>query len=646
MKVVIIESPHKAKTISKYLGKDYHVLSSIGHIRDLSISGEENLGVDVHNNFEATYDIAAGKSRLIANLKKEVAKASEVILATDPDREGEAISWHLAEVLNLDVNTTKRVEYHELTARAIKESFASPRHINMNLVSSQETRRILDRIIGFKLSTLLQRKIHSRSAGRVQSVVLKLIVDKEEEVKNFNVEEYYTISGRLFIDDVDVNIKLVNDQKEIVKFKSIEEANEVITLLKRKEFQLLNIEKSIKKQYSKPAFTTSTLQQDAYNLFKFDSKKTMKIAQGLYEGVDLGKGPVGFITYMRTDSVRLSPLFISLAKKHISEQYGEEYVGFAKIDNKSSNNVQDAHEAIRPTDVNLIPEIIKDKLTKDQEKLYRLIYYRAICSMMKEEEYEVTEVLTSCEGYKFIAVGEETIFDGYKKAYKNVLNETRNSLGIKVNQNSVLGGHKLTTKAEKTKAPARYNEARLIQTMEKLGIGRPSTYASTLDTIKARNYVKIEGGYYLPSTQGIVTTKKLVEYFPEIINVEYTSKMETELDMIAEGKMTKLEALDAFYPPFEAKVKEAYKLMPQEVIVQEDLGNCPQCGKPLVTRNGRFGSFIACSGYPNCHYIAPKEDKEGQPCPDCKDGHLVKKRGPYGQFYACSNYPNCKHVEK
>ncbi len=652
MKLVIIESPYKVKTILKCLGSDYHVLSSVGHIRDLAISGEENLGVDVKNDFTPIYEIDKKKSSIIKKLKKETESAEEVYLATDPDREGEAIAWHLAEVLNLDVHNTKRVEFHEITKRAVTEAFENPRTIDLNLVRSQETRRILDRIIGFKLSTLLKRKISSPSAGRVQSVVLKLIVDKEEEISKFVKETYYLINGRVYIDGIDVNIKLIDNEDKDVHFKSLEKAQAFVLSLKRKPFTIKNIVKEEKRRYSKPVHTTSTLQQDAYNLFKFDSKKTMRIAQKLYEGVDLGNGNVGLITYMRTDSVRISPLFINLSKKHIEEAYGQDYVGIAKTGTKSSSKgqVQDAHEGIRPTDINLTPESIEDKLTKDEAKLYKLIYYRAMCSMMKEEVYEQVKVYLNCEGYRFVAVGETVTFDGFTRAYNKIESIKRESLPVDVKSTSVAGDHKLLIKQSETKAPSRYNEARLVQTMEKLGIGRPSTYATIVDTIKARDYVKVEKGAFIPTEQGVVTTHSLQDYFTEIMNVEYTSDMETTLDEIASGTKTKVDALKDFYNLFEKEIANAYEKMP--VVKKAAITNgqlCPKCGKELVLRKGKYGSFYACSGYPTCKYILkeePQQDEQQRPCPKCKTGHLVVRKSRYGSFHACSNYPKCDYVEK
>lgn len=650
MKLVIIESPNKSKTIMKYLGSDYHVLASYGHIRDLAISGEKNLGVDIQDDFKPIYEIDNKKKSILNRLKAESEKANEVYLATDPDREGEAISWHLAEVLNLDVATTKRVEYHELTKHAIHEAFEHPRTINMNLVRSQETRRILDRIIGFELSTLLKKKISSPSAGRVQSVVLKLIVEKEQEINHFQKEVYYLIHGVVSIKNQDIPIKLIDKDENEIHFQSQDEAQQWIQQLKKKPMVIENVVNEQKSHFSKPVHITSTLQQDAYNLYHFDSKKTMRIAQKLYEGVDLGNGNVGLITYMRTDSVRISPQFINQAKKQIEEVYGKEYVGIAKIANKNKTQVQDAHEGIRPTDITLTPESIESKLTKDEAKLYRLIYYRTLCSMMKEETYNQTKVYFNCNGNIFYAVGEKTIFDGFTKVYQKIEKTKRESFKMDITKEDAVENFKLQIKESETKAPSRYNEAKLIQTMERLGIGRPSTYAMIIDTLKVRNYVELEKGYFLPTEQGMMTTSKLEEYFKDIMDVEYTSQMETKLDEIANGENDKLSTLSNFYKVFEKDIEAAYENM--EVVKKEPQTNgqlCPNCGKPLVLRKGRYGSFYACSGYPECKYIlkeTPIEETEVRPCPKCHTGHLVVRKSRYGSFYACSNYPKCNYVEK
>lgn len=643
--LVIVESPHKAKTIQKYLGSDYYVVASMGHIRDLAVGNPSfDLGVDIQNNFLPIYEISPSKKKTVATLKKYVAESKEVLLATDPDREGEAISWHLAEVLGLDIKTTKRLEFHEITYNAIKEAIKNPRLIDMDLVHSQETRRILDRILGFRLSQLLQRKIGSKSAGRVQSVVLKLVVDKQKEIDNFNESIYYRLTGNLKVDGVDIPFTLIDENNKEIHFNSVEEVNTVIEVLKNNIINVDSISKEEKRRASKPIYTTSTMQQDAANLLKFDSKKTMKVAQTLYEGVDLGNGEVGLITYMRTDSVRVSPSFINKTKAHIESKYGKEYVGVAKIFNKNGDNVQDAHEGIRPTDLSITPEMVEAKGSKDQAKLYRLIYNRAVASMMSDERYILQEIIFKCLNYTLKAVGETRVFDGFVKELAKFDKVERTPIKVEVKKDSKVTPSKLSAKEGKNKGPNPYNEASLIHTMEKEGIGRPSTYASTLDLIKAREYVSIEKTYYKPTEQGKLTISKLEESFSDIINIEYTATMENKLDEIALGKCSSLQALSEFYQTFIELFNKAKVEMIKEEPIKEDLGLCPQCGKPLVRRTSKYGSFIACSGYPSCKYIF-NESKVNKPCPKCNEGHLVLRSSKFGKFYACSCFPKCDYKE-
>ena len=644
-KLVILESPSKAKTVQKYLGSDYRVVASVGHIRDLAVGNVTNtLGVDIANDFAPIYEISPGKKKTVASLKKYVEDSSEVYLATDPDREGEAIAWHLSEVLNLDVNTTKRLEFHEVTYHAIQDAINNPRVIDMGLVSSQETRRILDRIIGFRLSQLLQRKIGSKSAGRVQSVVLKLIVDKQKEIDAYVEEQYYRLTGTLKVDNVEVPIALIDENNKEIHFKTLEEVEKVIEELKNNEIKINSITKEIKSRASKPVYTTSTLLQDASTLLRFDSKKTMKIAQSLYEGLDVGEGEVGLITYMRTDSVRVSPAFINKTKKLIEDKYGEDYVGVAKVFNNSKNNVQDAHEGIRPTDLAITPEMVEAKASKEQAKLYRLIYSRAVSSMMKDELYEHEEIRFTCLNYTLLATGDTRVFDGFSKELGKFDKIERVPLKCKATYLSRVSAGKLASKDGKTKGPSAYTEASLIDVMKKEGIGRPSTYASTLDLIKAREYVEVIKTYYKPTKQGELTVEKLDESFADIINVAYTAHMEDKLDEIALGKCTRSDALTDFYKTFDELYSKAKVEMIKQDPIKEDLGLCPNCGKALVKRTSRYGSFIACSGYPTCKYIY-NDSKVGKPCPKCNEGKLVLRSSKFGKFYACSNYPKCDYHE-
>ena len=643
--LVIIESPYKIKTIQKCLGSDYQVVASVGHIRDLAVGNQTNtLGVDIANDFSPIYEINSNKKKTVSSLKKYVENAKEVYLATDPDREGEAISWHLAEVLGLDVKTTKRLEFHELTYHAIQEALKHPRTIDMDLVSSQETRRILDRIIGFKLSQLMQRKIGSKSAGRVQSVVLKLVVDKQKEIDAFVEQSYYRLTGNIKVNGNEIPFTLIDDNKKEIHFNTLEEVENVIGVLKNNPIIVENIIKETKTRASKPVYTTSTMQQDSANLLKFDSKKTMRVAQSLYEGVDLGEGEIGLITYMRTDSVRLSPSFINSTKKHIEEKYGIDYVGTAKIFNKNNDNVQDAHEGIRPTSLSITPEMVEEKASKEQGKLYRLIYNRAVSSIMKDEIYEHEDVFLKCNEYTLLVSGETRLFDGFTKELAKFDKVERVPLKCSINKEDKITTSRLSHKEGKSKGPTPYNEASLISTMEKEGIGRPSTYASTLDLIKARQYVNVNKTHYVPTEQGKLTISKLEESFSEIINVEYTANMETKLDEIAEGKCKRTEALSDFYAIFDGLYKKANKEMTKQDPIIEDLGLCPNCGKPLVRRVSKYGSFIACSGYPSCKYIY-NDSKEGKPCPKCNEGKLLLRKSRFGRFYACSSYPNCDYHE-
>lgn len=645
--LVIIESPYKVKTLQKYLGNNYKVVASVGHIRDLAIGNYKNdLGVDINNDFMPIYEISPSKKKIVSNLKKLVKEAKEVFLATDPDREGEAISWHLAEVLDLDVKTTKRLEYHELTYHAIQEAINNPRTIDLNLVSSQETRRILDRIIGFRLSQLLQDKIGSKSAGRVQSVVLKLIVDRQNEIDSFVEENYYRVIGTLSINKHNVNVTLIDDDNNEIHFKTLKEAQDKIDELSNNEIVMSSFNLENKSRASKPIYTTSSMQQDAANILKFDSIKTMKVAQSLYEGVDVGDGAVGLITYMRTDSIRMNPSFINKTKEVIKEKYGEDYVGVAKIFSQKGN-VQDAHEGIRPTDLKITPEIVEEKCSKDQAKLYRLIYQRTVASVMKDEIYEHQSVIFKCKDNKLLATGDRRIFDGFVKELKDMDKVERVPLKLNFNEEIVVNKSSFQTKEGKSKGPIPYNEARLIDTMEKDGIGRPSTYASTLDLIKKRKYVVVNKTYYAPTDQGKLTTCKLDESFSSIINVDYTANMETLLDQIAEGKMTRSAVLSSFYKDFDKLYTKAKKEMIKEKLPLEDLGVCPKCNSPLVKRTSKYGSFIACSGYPNCKYIVNnnKDSKVGQKCPKCHQGELLLRSSKFGKFYACSCYPKCDYKE-
>lgn len=638
--LVIVESPSKSKTIEKYLGKDYKVLSSKGHIRDLSTSGKYGFGVDLENHFQPKYEIMKDKKKTVTELKKACAEAEKVILATDPDREGEAISWHLKQALNIDEDNYERVVFNEITEPSIKEAFKNPRKIDEDLVHSQESRRILDRIIGFRLSKLIQRKTEGKSAGRVQSVALKLIVDKEREIEAFKQEEYYTIEAHF--NEFDATLEKYKNKK--IEIKSEKEANDILNEL-TKDFKIDKVESKDKKKASKPVFTTSTMQQVASSKLGFSAKKTMSTAQKLYEGIDLEDGRVGIITYMRTDSIRLSDVFIKEARGYIANKYGKEYLGYTKVSNKKEN-VQDAHEGIRPTSINRTPESIKSYLTPDEYKLYRLIYYRALASLFADAITLSTTVELLNKDYMFKSTGSVLKFDGYLKVYSDYeSNEDKILPDLDNYKSKVLLANDIESIQHFTEPPARYTEAKLIAQLESLGIGRPSTYATIIDTLKIRKYVELIEKKFHPTNVGIVTTDKLQEYFSNIINVEYTANMESDLDKIASKEAIWYEILERFYNEFDPLVNKALEEMQKEA--PEVTGEkCPECGSDMVIRHGKFGKFEACSNYPKCKYIKKEEQKITEIC-KCNlcDGMIVEKKTRKGKtFYGCNNYPKCKNA--
>ncbi|MCD7894222.1 MAG: type I DNA topoisomerase [Erysipelotrichaceae bacterium] len=641
--LVIVESPSKSKTIEKYLGSDYEATSSKGHIRDLATSGKGGLGVDIEDNFKPHYVINKDKKDVVKELKKSVKNADYVYLATDPDREGEAISWHLAEVLGLDQSLDNRIVFNEVTKDAVVHALENPRQIDQNLVKSQETRRVLDRIIGFKLSKLLQKKIKSKSAGRVQSVALRLICEKEAEIEAFVPEEYWRIKALFEKNGINFEAELSKYQGKKIELKNEEETNHVFASL-NKEFMVSDVKKTQKKRASKPPFITSTLQQEASSKLNFKARKTMQIAQKLYEGVDIGNETVGLITYMRTDSIRLSDSFVSEAKKYIGEKYGKNYVGKVKT-SKKKENVQDAHEAIRPTSVLRTPESVKHYLTNDEYKLYALIYARALASLMASASFNATTILLENNNYEFKSSGSVIVFDGYLRVYSQYEKQNDEILP-EVDIHELLLSQDIKKSQHFTKPPARYTEAKLIRELEELGIGRPSTYASIIDTIVTRRYVEMVDRTFKPTESGKLTNSQLVAYFDSIINVEYTAQMEKVLDEIAEGNDNYVHALSSFEERFEPLLENAYEKMEQ--VEPEKTGEkCPECGSDLVIRKGRYGDFVACSSYPKCKYIK-KEPKEveytGETCPKC-GSPMVYKTGRYGRFQACSSYPECKYIK-
>ncbi len=638
--LVIVESPSKSRTIEKYLGNDYKVLSSKGHIRDLATKGKYGLGVDIDNHFAPTYELIKGKKKMVSELKKEVKAADMVYLATDPDREGEAISWHLKDELKIKDSDYERVVFNEITKDTVIKAFSKARKIDDDLVHSQETRRILDRIIGFRLSKLMQAKTGGKSAGRVQSVALKLIVDREREIQNFIKEEYWTIVAKF--NDFDASLEKYKDDK--VELHNEIEADDVLNKLGN-VFKIESVDKKDKKRSSKPPFITSTLEQEASIKLNFTSKKTMSLAQKLYEGIDLEDETVGLITYMRTDSIRLSDEYVKSAYKYIETKYGKDYLGIVKK-SKKTENVQDAHEAIRPTSVNRTPESVKKFLTPDEFKLYSMIYKRALASLMKDAKSEQTTVILDNNNYKFKTTGSVIKFDGYLKVYGDY-EDSEDAIipPLDTYKSNVLVSNEIDKEQHFTKPKPRYTEAKLIKEMEELGIGRPSTYSKTMETIVERGYVKVEEKKFVPTEIGIETTDKLQEFFSDLINVKYTAKMEDDLDKIADGDLVWYNLLDKFYKEFEPMVKDAFDNMEKKK--EEETGEmCPLCGNPLVVRSGKYGKFVACSNYPNCKYVKKKEKQvvEICKCPEC-DGMIVEKTTKKGKvFYGCNNYPKCKYA--
>lgn len=648
-KLVIVESPSKSRTIEKYLGSDYKVVSSKGHIRDLATRGKGGLGIDVENHFTPTYEISKDKKETVKELKNAASKCSEVYLASDPDREGEAIAWHLAEVLEVDQSKQNRVIFNEITKNAVIDAFDHPRTIDMDLVKSQETRRMLDRIIGFKLSGLLKNKIKSKSAGRVQSVALNLIVEREKEIEAFKSEEYWTIDANVEKNRKSFKASLNKIGGKKVKISNEQEANAIISSCDG-DFVVKSIERKVKKKQPRLPFITSTLQQEASTKLNFSSKKTMTLAQKLYEGISIRGNHEGLITYMRSDSTRLSDVFVKEAFSYIEKEYGKKYVG--SVHQKNNKNAQDAHEAIRVTHIDYTPDSIKNDLTNDEYKLYKMIYARTMAYLMAPSQSDSVSVVIENNGHAFQASGSVLKFDGYLKVYKDY-EQTKDEVLPELEVDEILKNVKLEGKQHFTEPPLRYSEARLIKEMEEKGIGRPSTYATIIDTIQKRAYVELiksnensKTKVFKPTEQGILTDKSLQEYFSSIINVSYTANMEKDLDQIADGQKESEKELQDFYDKFMPLLDEAYENM--EKMAPEKTGElCPQCGSELVYRNGRFGRFISCNNYPECKYTKNEQEEQTTEdvCPNCGSPMVVKK-GRYGTFIACSNYPTCKTIKK
>lgn len=640
--IIIVESPAKCKTISKYLGKDYTVVSSKGHIRDLATSGKYGLGIDIENDFKPNYEIIKGKKKDVKYLKDLIEKADHIYLATDPDREGETISWHLYDELKVPDEKYDRIVFNEITKDVVLKALKNPRRIDMNLVHSGEARRFLDRIIGFRLSKVMQSKTAGKSAGRVQSVALKLIVDREREILAFIPKEYWTIEA----DFKDFKANLETYKEKTIEIPNEKEADKILDSLTN-TFTIKKVEEKEKKRSAKEVFKTSTLQQACSNKLGFAASKTMKIAQKLYEGIELDDGFHGLITYMRTDSVRLSDEFTSASFAYINSKYGKDYVGYVKK-GKKTENVQDAHEGIRPTNINYEPDKIKKYLAPDEYKLYRIIYYRALASLMADAKFNSTTVLLDNNDYGFKATGSVLTFDGYLKVYGDYEDQEDTILpDFKNYKAGIILSDTITKTQHFTKPPARFTESSLIKELESLGIGRPSTYATIISTIKDRGYVTLEDKKFVPTEVGFETTDKLQEFFSSIVNVKYTANMEKDLDEIAEGNEDYKKMLKDFYDNFAPLVDNAFKNMEKKK--PEETGEkCPECGSPLVIRKGKYGQFTACSNYPTCKYIK-KENKQTEKeiickCPKCEGNIIVRKTKKGKEFYGCDNFPKCKYA--
>ena len=646
--LVIVESPAKAKTIGKYLGSKYIVKASMGHVRDLPKS---QMGVDVKHGFEPKYITIRGKGDVLKGLKDAAKKVKKVYLAADPDREGEAIAWHLAQYLGLDTNQPLRVVFNEITKDAIKEAFKHPRHINMNLVNAQQARRILDRLVGYNISPLFWKKVRKGlSAGRVQSVTVKLIIDREREIQQFIPEEYWTISSQLVSDNKGFEAKFYGFGEEKVELHSEEEVKQVLERLKDQPFVVQKVTKRERKRNPAAPFITSSLQQEAARKLNFRTAKTMRIAQELYEGIDVGgkDGAVGLITYMRTDSTRVSVTAQNEAKEYILEKYGPEYVLSEPRAQTKNENAQDAHEAIRPTSVSRTPDEIKQYLSRDQLRLYRLIWERFLASQMASAVLDTMSVDIDAGGVTFRATGSKVKFPGFMKVYIEGSddNAEEESFLPPIEEGQTLELVQIEPNQHFTQPPPRYTEARLVKTLEEQGIGRPSTYAPTLETVQKRGYVALEEKRFVPTELGEIVISLMEEFFPEILDVEFTAHMESDLDHIEEGVRNWVEVLDAFYEDFAKRLAVAEEEMKEVEIKDEESDEaCELCGKVMVYKLGRFGKFLACSGFPDCRNTKPIVKEIGVKCPQCETGQIIERKSKKSRiFYGCNQYPECEFV--
>ena len=647
--LVIVESPAKAKTIERYLGKKYKVKASMGHVRDLPKS---QMGVDVENNFSLKYITIRGKGDILKDLKKEAKKAKKIYLAADPDREGEAIAWHLAHALNVDEDSECRVVFNEITKDAIKESFKHPRTIDPDLVNAQQARRVLDRLVGYNISPLLWKKVKKGlSAGRVQSVAVKMIIDREKEIEKFKPEEYWSIEAQFLKDKEIFNGQFYGWDGKKQELKKASDVEKIMDQLQDSSFNVQKVNRRERKRNPANPFITSTLQQEAARKLNFKARKTMMIAQQLYEGIDLGKkggGITGLITYMRTDSTRIADSAKAEAIDYIEENFGKDYVG-GKKSSKKKEGAQDAHEAVRPTSISKTPASLKDVLSRDQYRLYKLIYERFLASQMAPAVMDTMTVQLENNGIEFRATGSKIKFKGFMKVYiEGTDNKKKDEEAFlpHLEEGMVIQAKEIEPKQHFTQPPPRYTEATLVGTMEKQGLGRPSTYAPTLDTIQRRGYVTLDNRRFVPTELGMIVIDLLEKYFPEIIDVDFTVKMEGDLDSIEEGKTKWIELIDDFYKDFSKRLEKAENEMEKIEIKDEPAGiDCEKCGHEMVYKMGRYGKFMACSNFPDCRNTKPILKTIGVKCPKCKEGEIVERKSKKRRtFYGCDQFPDCDFV--
>ena len=644
--LVIVESPAKAKTIKKFLGSKYKIEASMGHVRDLPKS---QLGVDVENDFEPKYITIRGKGELLAKLRKEIKTADKVYLATDPDREGEAISWHLVAALGLDKDKYKRITFNEITKNAVKKSIAEARDIDMNLVDAQQARRVLDRIVGYLISDLLWKKVkRGLSGGRVQSVALRIICDREEEIRSFIPEEYWSIDTEISAGTKEkFQAKYYGTDGKKTELKTGDEAEKIVADVINADFDVKEIKKGKRMKKPLPPFTTSTMQQEASKYLNFTAQKTMMVAQQLYEGVDVkGQGTIGLLSYIRTDSVRISDDAYAEIKEYITENLGEKYLAEERVVYKSKNNAQDAHEAIRPTHAELEPEMIKDSLTKEQYKLYKLVWERTIACQMKPADYESQSITLLAGNHMFKASGSLLTFEGFLKIYNRVDETQESGLLPVVNEGDKLKANSVTPLQHFTQPPARFSDASLIKTLEEIGVGRPSTYAPTIATIIARNYVTKEKKMFYTTELGEVVNDIMKNYFKNIVNTDFTAAMETDLDSIEEGKIDWKEIIRSFYPIFDSELKNAQEKL-SKIVIKDEVTDviCEKCGSNMVIKYGKYGKFLACPNFPACSNAKPLYESAGVKCPLCGGDVLIKKTKKGRKYFGCENNPDkCEFV--